>query len=112
MIRDGDGYRAFRHFFLHDDMASASSNFTKPCRATIAQTSLPERTCSLPSGNLHLGCVYVAAESLLYLFGRCAFEKQLHRLPKIVPGLFNTIALAGNIQLRYKRRFFSLLERC
>ena len=27
MIRNGDGHRAFRHFFLHDDVASASSNF-------------------------------------------------------------------------------------
>jgi hypothetical protein len=29
MIRDGDCYRAFRHFLLHDDVASASSNFHK-----------------------------------------------------------------------------------
>jgi hypothetical protein len=27
MIRDGEGYRAHRHFFLHHDVASASSNF-------------------------------------------------------------------------------------
>jgi len=27
MIWDGDGYRAFRHVFLHHDVASASSNF-------------------------------------------------------------------------------------
>jgi hypothetical protein len=26
MIRDGDGYRAPRHIFLHYDVASASSN--------------------------------------------------------------------------------------
>jgi hypothetical protein len=27
MIGDGDGYRPFRHSFLHYDVASASSNF-------------------------------------------------------------------------------------
>ncbi len=27
MVGDGDGYRAFRHGFLHHDVASASSNF-------------------------------------------------------------------------------------
>jgi len=27
MIRNEDGHRAFRRFFLHDDVASASSNF-------------------------------------------------------------------------------------
>src|ERR1039457_3527149 len=76
---------------------------TKPCRATIAQTSLPERTRSLPSGNLHLSDVYVAMEALFHFLGRCAFEKQLQRLPQIVPGLFNTVPLAGNIQLRTQR---------
>jgi hypothetical protein len=29
MIGDGEGYRALRHVFLHDDVASASSNFHK-----------------------------------------------------------------------------------
>jgi len=61
-------------------------------------------TRSLPNGNLHLGHVYVAMESLLYFFGRCTFEKQLQRLPKIIPGLFNTVALARNIQLRVLRK--------
>ena len=27
MIRNRYGYRTFRHIFLHDDVASASSNF-------------------------------------------------------------------------------------
>jgi len=50
-----------------------------------------------------LGDVHVAMEALLYLFGGCAFEKQLQRLPKVVPGLLDTVPLAGNIKLRTQR---------
>src|SRR3990172_833172 len=103
MIRDGYGYLTLTHVFCMTMWLPRLRTSTKPWRATIAQTSLPERTRSLPSGNLHLGDVDVAMEALLHLFGRCAFEKQLQRFPKIVPGLFNTVPLAGNIQLRTQR---------
>src|SRR5580700_9683565 len=76
---------------------------TNPCRAKIAQASLPDRTRSLPSGNLHLSDVHVAMQALLQLFRRCALEEQLQCLPEVVPGLFNAVPLAGDVQLGAER---------
>src|SRR5438094_10611867 len=76
---------------------------TKACLNRIAQTSLPERTRSLPSRNLHLRDINLAVKALLYLFGRRTFEKQFQRFSKIIPGLFDTVPLARNIQLRTQR---------
>jgi hypothetical protein len=44
------------------------------------QTSLPDRTRSLPNGDFNLVDIDVAAEASPHLFARCTFEKQLQRL--------------------------------
>ena len=48
---------------------------TKPCCASIAHTSCPDKTRSLPNGHLDLSNKYVHHQSSLDFFRRCAFKK-------------------------------------
>jgi hypothetical protein len=45
----------------------------------------------------------IPAEASSHLFARCTFKKKLQGLSKIVPGVFDTVPLTGNIQLRTQR---------
>ena len=75
----------------------------KPWLARTAHTSFPERTRSLPNGNLDLCHKNIPMEPLLYFFWRSCFEKQFQCFLKVITCLLNGISLASNIQFRTKR---------
>ena len=57
--------------------------WANPCRSSIAQTSLPDSTRSLPKRNLKLRNEHIAVFACSHLRRRGAFVKQFYRLAQI-----------------------------
>jgi len=69
----------------------------------MRQTSWPERTRSLPNRDLEACHVELGVQSLLDLGWTGRLEKQLKCFDEISPGLLNSVALAGDVELRAER---------
>jgi hypothetical protein len=70
-------------FFLHHDMTAALPHPKKPWWPRMAQTSLPERTRSLPNLYLKPSDKYFGALSSFDLGRICRFEEKLDGLLQI-----------------------------
>jgi hypothetical protein len=69
----------------------------------MRRASRPERTRSRPNRYLERGDVHLAVQSLGDLGFALSLEEQLERFLQVRPGLFDRVALAGNINLGTKR---------
>lgn len=100
MLRYGYSCRALCQFLLHHEWLPRLRTSTKPCLARIAHTSRPERTRSLPNGNLDLCHENLAVEPSLRLLSRSCFEEQFQRFFEIRTCFLNGAALAGDVNFR------------
>ena len=69
----------------------------------MAHASLPERTRSLPNGDIHPRDVDFRVEALLNFRRRSQLKEKLERLAQVVARLFYRVALAGDIEFWTKR---------
>ena len=65
----------------------------------MAQTCFPDNGRSLPNIHLHPRHEGFFVQSCPNLLGRCGLEKELQCFTEIREGMFDTVSLAGNIQL-------------
>ncbi len=84
-------------------MTATLTHLNKTAFLKDVATNFPERMRSLPNRNLHSGNVNFFVHTRLNLFGGCSLEEQLKGLSKVQAGLFDCIALAGDIKFRAKR---------
>jgi hypothetical protein len=71
---------------------------SKPCRANIAQTSLPDSVRSLPKGYLDLCDKHFPMEALFQFLWWSAFKEQLQGFSQVIAGPLDCISLARHIQ--------------
>jgi len=80
----------------------------------MAQTCLPERTRSLPNGDLQACHVHFFVKPVSNFRRRGGFEEEFKRFPEILARLFNCPALACDVQFRAERHVaisFALQDR-
>lgn len=87
---------------------------TNPFCSSTRQTSSPDRTRSLPNGNLDLGDEHLAAETPDNFGPVGGFEEKSEGLNQIRFGFIDRSALARDVEFRAKRhksRVFSFDDR-
>ena len=77
--------------------------FTKPCCSNKAQSCRPEKTLSLPNGDLKPGHEHLVVHATLDFRRVSRFEKQFQGLHQVRACFVDRGALAGNVHLRAQR---------